>query len=271
MNIHKIAKKQYNIQKSALKTTPKQKNIGRLIKNAYIDRKKKINKDNIIYYFVGFTLLIIFILYITPIIYQNLTKKRSEVFKIEYSQASRKDNLKIDASKIGNVIEDNGQKSIIENKEVKVGSANELLQIFQQSLNNKTFDNFKSYLERDAKLFVWKPSKTNGCCIVENSTNDYMIGFLKVISLDNPSWNFDQNQADIKGVQDIEGRFKDNYIGINNKDAMIGIKISSSNKISEINITISIKEVYNSTIDYNASGFQKVYLTEEQLKQISQK
>lgn len=269
--MNKVFKKQYNIKDSAMKIVPKQKNVGNLIKLAYISQKKKINKDNVLYYFVGFTLLVIFIIYITPIIYLSLTKKQSEVFKIEYSQQLKKNDVDIEIPKRNDIITTNNQENPVDKKEVKVSSASELRQIFEQSLNNKTYDNFKIYLEKDVKLFLWKPSKTNGCCIVENASIDYIIGFLELISLDNPTWNFNQNQTDIKGVQDIESRFKDNYIGINSKDAMIGIKLSNNNKISEINITVSIKEVYNSTIDYNASGFQKVFLTEEQLKQISQK
>jgi hypothetical protein len=267
----KVATNTNSVSKMIIKEKSLKSKAAIFVKNVYKKEKNKINKNNVIYYFVGFTLVIIFFIYITPIIYSNLTKANTKNTKIEFSKevkaATTEETTKL--SQVDLTIKQPKSEAI---KELKVSSKEEMLKIFQQFITDKNLNNLQDYIEKDASLFVWKPSelKSGSCCLVENVNSEYITNFIRVLNLENPVWNFDQTQPDIKGVQDIESRFKDNFIATNSKNVLLGIKTSTNNKISEINVTLSIKEVYNSTIDYNASDFKKINLTEDQLNQIKQ-
>jgi hypothetical protein len=249
------------------------KSMVNFAKLAIDKQKKKINKDNVIYYFTGFTLVVIFAIYTLPIVFYILTKKKAEVPKISYTQESSALPLNTDRPRNNIGVTSISTVKPGENKNIKVSSKGEMQEIFQQNIASRTTDKLLDYLEKDAQLFVWKPVENNGCCIIENATKEYIVNFLAVVNLDNPVWNFDQKQSDIASVQSIESRFKDNYIGTNSKDTLIGLKVSPNNKIQEINIIVNVKEVYKSVGNYsenNSGGFQKVNLTEEQLRQINE-
>jgi hypothetical protein len=259
--------------KVAVKPKPQNHFVERA-KIAFENQKRKINKDNVIYYFAGFTLIVIFIVYAAPIIYFNFTKRNEEVSKIVFTKEDKKDNSAAERLIFS--------KDNIAIKEVKprvsklYSSPNPdaMKSIFKETLSNSKVDTLYDYFEPDAKLFLWKPSEAgNGCCEIERATPEYILNYLEILNLERPVWNFDQNQPDIKGIQDIEGRFKDSYIGVSNKDALVGIKLSAKNRISEVVATTSIKEMYKSVAGYsenNKNGFQKVILTEEEIRQLNQ-
>jgi hypothetical protein len=228
-------------------------------KNTYDTQRKKINKDNVIYYFVGFTLMIILFIYVVPIIYFNLTKKQPDTIKIGYTQTS-----KVNLSTIEKPKQNNIDLSIVAPKKapvknIKVATREEMLKIFQQILSERTNDKLIDYLESESKLFLFQATKTKNCCVLENTTIEYVASILPAINTEKVTWNFDQNQPDIKKVQDIANRFNDNFIGISNTGVMVGIKISVNNKITELNVANNIQGVYDSNVEYKEGDFEKAY------------
>jgi hypothetical protein len=205
---------------------------------------KRVNKDNAIYYFSGGTLIIMILIVLIPIIYGYLTRKPDSKIQIVSDNTTivTTNNQNSQAPKIIELpkVADTTKKA------VKAVSRDEMIGIFQKAMNENKTENLNDYIEPNAKLYFWSSSE-------KEVTVDYAVYVLRILNGEGSNWNFDQGQANIRKVQDIDGRFKDNYTGINNKNAIVGIKLSANNKIAEINIANDINAVFESIIPVDES------------------
>lgn len=215
----------------------------------------KINNDNIIYYVVGVTLILVLVIYFIPVIFGYFNKRHIEKAKIVTDQST--EIFIKDLSSNSSVIPVKTDTKSIK-KTIKLGNKDEIIGVFKTLLIENKSENLVSYIEPGAKLYLWN----GGCCKDRDVTPEYIASLIKISSSSNINWNFDQDQIDIKKIRDIDDMFKDTYAGVSSKGTLLAVKFSESNKISEVNIVVSVQDAYEATkpqdpnIIYNAQNSQ---------------
>lgn len=235
----------------------KTKSLVDATKLRFKQEKNKINNENIVYYVVGGTLILVLIIYLIPIIFGYFSKQKIEKVKIVTSQSTNiiYNNAPVSQSVIPSKTNvSNAPKTKI----TKVGSRDEMIQIFQKSLNENKLDNLVDYIEPGAKLYLWN----GACCRDRDVSTEYVVSTIKSSNQTNASWNFDQDQIDIKRIRDIDNVFRDTYAVVSPKGMLLAVKFAASNKISEVDIVVSVSDAYEATkpqdpnIIYNAQNSQ---------------
>jgi hypothetical protein len=242
-----------NISKFTAKIQTSGKKVTDYATKMLIQEKKRINNKNIIYYVFGSTIFVIFIIFVVPIIYYNLTYK-PPIKSPSISQKTTAESRIISQIESKKSVDSDSKKPEVSTATI-VKSREEMIGIFKQNLNDNTPDNLEKYIEKDAKVYLWSAS----CCLDKDTKSNFLVGVLKAAILQKTTWNFDQVQPDIESVKAIDPQFNDNYYALSSDKILVGIKLSSNNKISVLNIAKDVQVVKESIIKKTEADFLRAY------------
>ncbi len=197
----------------------------------------KITPQNVIYYFAGGTTLIIFLIFVIPIIFQGLIGFFTPKEQLKIATPT----TQIKTSTIPLVEQ---RKPIelykIDEEKLNVTTKDETIKIFQESLNTKNSNLLQGYITNKPTITI----SLTECC--GESTSVYGKSIINGLLEGVESWNFDQNNQLIGKIIAKDGRYKDNFAVISNKNTFIGIVLDKENHISSINVMYDIQGFFDS-------------------------
>jgi hypothetical protein len=210
---------QFVLPKKSFYTRSKEKFVSR-----FQAEQKKVNKDNVIYYFAGFTLFIVFVLFVTPIIWGWITYKPPE--KTQATSSFQKSTRQtVSAPRQIKQID----LANIAKEELKNTTRDETIKAFQETLNTNDTNKLVGYVIPTPKVYITQ----SGCC--ESVNQNYVKSLFISLNQENKPWNFDQNNPILQQVRNRDGEFNDNYYATNTNGAVVGIKLNEKNHISVVN------------------------------------
>jgi hypothetical protein len=192
----------------------------------FLDREsKKINKDNVIYYFSGFTTLVVFLIFVTPVLWGLLTKKNVEPVRANTTIVTTK---KIVNSTPTTFKQIELAKEDIES--LKITTRDQTIKAFQDTLTNNDINLIKGYIMESPTIFITQAD----CCGV--TTRTFVKTTISSVNPEKKPWNFDQGLPNYREIKAKDGQFNDNYFGLSESGGIVGIKLDKDNHITNVNV-----------------------------------
>jgi hypothetical protein len=192
----------------------------------FLDRElKKINKDNVIYYFAGFTTLIVFVIFVTPVLWGLLTRKKVEPVRANTSIVATK---KVVNSTPTTFKQIELAKEDLET--LKTTTRDQTIKAFQDTLSKNDINLIKGYIIEAPTIFITQAD----CCGV--TTRTFVKTTMSSINPEKKPWNFDQALSNYPQIKAKDGQFNDNYFGLSEGGSIVGMKLDKDNHITNINV-----------------------------------
>jgi hypothetical protein len=186
---------------------------------------KKINKDNVIYYFAGFTTLVVFIIFVTPVLWRLLTKRNIEPVKATTTIATTKKTINSTPTTFKQI------ELVKEDVEtLKITTRDQTIKAFQETLTKNDINLIKGYVVEAPTIFITQAD----CCGV--TTRTFVKTTMSSINPEKKPWNFDQGLPNYSQIKTKDGQFNDNYFGLSEAGSIVGIKLDKDNHITNVNV-----------------------------------
>jgi hypothetical protein len=186
---------------------------------------KKINKDNVIYYFAGFTTLVIFIIFVTPVLWGLLTRKAVEPIKANSTITTTKKIVNSTPTTFKQI-----ELAKTDSESLKTSTREETIKALQDTLVKNDISLIKGYIVEKPTIFITQAD----CC--GETTRTFVKTTMSSVNPERKPWNFDQGLTNYAQIKAKDGRFNENYFGLSESGSILGIKLDKNNHITDINV-----------------------------------
>jgi hypothetical protein len=227
-NLPPLTQKQSQVSLRQEFVVPKPSQYSQIKKKvlSLLDRElKKINKNNVIYYFAGFTTFVVFVIFVTPVLWGILTKRKIEPVKASTTITTTKKIANTNATAFKQI---ELAKEDVET--LKTTTLEETIKAFQDTLVKNDINLIKGYIVEAPTIFITQAD----CCGV--TTRTFVKTTMSSINPEKKPWNFDQGLQNYPQIKAKDGQFNDNYFGLSESGSIVGIKLDKDNHIINVNV-----------------------------------